>query len=337
MPTASHSLDSKNSRLLHPVRVGPLEIPSNVWLAPMAGYTDRAFRSVCVRFGASLCYTEMVSADALMRNNGTTLKLLARAPNEKLIGFQIFASDAVTAAAAVRRVAPLAPTLIDLNCGCSVPKVVSTGCGASLMRNPGLIGSIVAAMRAETDIPVTVKLRSGWDGGALNYLACAEKAVGAGAALVTLHARTKTQGFTGKARQEHIKELKKSCAVPVIGSGDLFSPQDCKAMLEETGCDGVMIARGCLGNPFIFEQTEALLGAFDRLPAIDANQRLQAALEHLKMLSESVGEEKACRDMRKHFVAYTKGLECGSIIRQSVVNAATIAEYQEIVESYLRS
>jgi nifR3 family TIM-barrel protein len=303
----------------------------------MAGYTDAAFRSVCVRFGASLCFTEMVSADALSHNNGTTLRLLAKAPNEKLTAFQIFASDEATAAAAVRRIASMAPALIDLNCGCSVPKVLKTGCGAALLRNPRLIRSIIAAMRSETDVPVTLKLRSGWDAGSLNYLACAQEAVRSGASLVTLHARTRAQEFGGKVSLEHIRSLKEASPVPVFGSGDLFSPHDCQIMLEKTGCDGVMIARGCLGNPFIFEQTEALLLGEGRSPAVNARTRLFAAMEHLKMLSDTVGEAKACRDMRKHFVAYTKGMECGAIIRQSVVNAETIAEYQEIVDSYLRS
>jgi nifR3 family TIM-barrel protein len=284
-----------------------------------------------------MCFTEMVSADALSRNNATTLRLLTRAANEQLIGFQIFASSAATAAAAVRRIAPMAPTIIDLNCGCSVPKVLKTGCGAALIRNPHLLGSIVSAMRAETDAPVTVKLRSGWDEGSINYLACAEEAVKAGASLLTLHARTRAQGFDGKARLEHIQKLKEQCPVPLFGSGDLFTPQDCRRMLVTTGCDGVMIARGSLGNPFIFEQTEALLRAQGSWPLISAGTRLQAALEHLKLLSSSVGEVKACRDMRKHFVAYTKGMERGAVIRQSVVNAESIAEYEEIVESYLRT
>jgi tRNA-dihydrouridine synthase B len=303
----------------------------------MAGYTDAAFRSVCVLFGASLCFTEMVSAEAVSRNNGTSLRLLERAQNEVLTAFQIFASDARTAAAAVRRIAPMAPALIDMNCGCSVPKVLKTGCGAALLCAPPLIGSIITAMKAETDIPVTVKLRSGWDAGSINFLSCAEEATRAGAALVTLHPRTRSQGFGGKANLDHIRVLKETCPVPVIGSGDLFSPRDCQTMLEKTGCDGVMIARGCLGNPFIFRQTEELLRREGRSTAIDARTRLSAALEHLRMLSDSVGEEKACRDMRKHFIAYTKGMEGGAIIRQSVINALTLAEYQDIVESYLRA
>jgi nifR3 family TIM-barrel protein len=308
----------------------------------MAGYTDAAFRSVCVRHGVSLCFTEMVSADALSRGNALTLRMLTRAPNETRLGFQIFASEPKTAAAAVRRIAPMAPTLIDLNCGCSVPKVLKTGCGAALLRSPAAIGAIVAAMRAETDIPLSVKLRSGWDASSVNFRQCADEAVAAGALMVTLHARTRSQGFGGRACQDHIRLLKESCPVPVVGSGDLFSAADCRRMLEKTGCDAVMIARGCLGNPFIFGQAKALLAAEDYRPGIarppiDARERLSAAIEQLRLLAASVGEAKACRDMRKHFAAYTKGLESAATIRQCALGAVTIADYEEIVESYLRA
>jgi tRNA-dihydrouridine synthase B len=321
----------------HTVRVASLTVPGNVWLAPMAGYSDAAFRSVCVRHGAVLCFTEMVSADALSRNNGTTIRLLERAPNETLTGFQIFTSSASMAAAAVRRIAPMAPAIIDLNCGCSVPKVLKADCGAVLLRDPALLGSIVGAMKAETDIPVSVKLRSGWDASSINFLACAEAAVQAGASMVSLHPRTRAQGFSGRAQWDHIRLLKQGCPVPVFGSGDLFTPADCAAMLVQTACDGVMIARGCLGNPFIFAQARALLSGMAREPAVDARVKLETALDHLRMLARSAGEAKACRDMRKHFVAYTKGIEGGSMIRQNVVSAQSIAEYEDIVESYLRS
>jgi nifR3 family TIM-barrel protein len=302
----------------------------------MAGYSDAAFRSVCVRHGAVLCFTEMVSADALSRDNHTTLRLLERAPNERLTGFQIFGSSAAMAAQAVRRIAPMAPAIIDLNCGCSVPKVLKTDCGAALMRSPALLGSIVAAMKAETDIPVSVKMRSGWDASSLNYRECAEAAITAGAAMVTLHPRTRTQGFSGKSQWEHIRILKESCRVPVFGSGDLFTAENCESMLTRTGCDGVMLARGCLGNPFLFAEAEALLSGGGSGHVIDEKVKLDTAMAHLRALALSVGEEKACRDMRKHFVAYTKGLPGGSILRQSVVSAETISEYEDIVASYLR-
>jgi tRNA-dihydrouridine synthase B len=329
-------LDSLKAHLLHPVTVGSLVVPGNVWLAPMAGYTDAAFRSVCVRHGASLCFTEMVSADALARDNGTTLRLLSLAPNESLTGFQIFTASAALAGAAVRRIRGLGAAMIDLNCGCSVPKVLKANCGAILLRSPKLIGEIVKAMKAETDLPVSVKLRLGYEGNTLTYLACAEEAVKAGASLVTLHPRTRAQGFSGKAQWDHLRILKQACPVPVIGSGDLFTAENCRSMITTTGCDGVMLARGSLGNPFLFAQTNALLSASILEPRLDARERLETAMVHLRLLAESIGEEKACRDMRKQFVAYTKGLEGGSALRQSVVFAETVAEYEELVTSYLR-
>ena len=302
----------------------------------MAGYTDAAFRAVCAQQGARLCFTEMASADALSRNNGTTLRLLKKSPEETLTAFQIFGSTPAIAAAAVRRITSLRPAIVDLNCGCSVPKVLKADCGALLLRDPALIGSIVAAMKSETDIPVSVKLRLGWEASSLTYLACAEAAVKAGASLVTLHPRTRAQGFSGTAQWNHIRILKEACPVPVIGSGDLFSAQDCLKMISTTGCDGVMIARGCLGNPFIFAQAEALLKGQPAQMRIAPVERLSLAISHLRLLADSVGEDKACRDMRKHFVAYTKGLAGSSMVRQSVVYAVRIDEYEEIVESYLR-
>ena len=303
----------------------------------MAGYTDAAFRAVCASQGAALCFTEMVSADALARDNATTLHMLEVSPEEKLTGFQVFGSKPSIVAQAVRRFAPLAPALIDLNCGCSVPKVLKADCGAALMRSPELVGSIVAAMKAETDRPVSVKLRLGWEDARPTYLACAEAAVKAGASMVTLHPRTRAQAFRGTAKWEHIGTLKASCPVPVIGSGDLFTAEDCERMVRTTGCDGVMVARGSLGNPFIFRQAEALLRGDCGGGRVEPDLRLSTAMAHLRLLAGQVGEAKACRDMRKHFVAYTKGMQGGSVVRQSVVYAERIDEYEEIVESYLRA
>jgi tRNA-dihydrouridine synthase B len=302
----------------------------------MAGYSDAPFRALCRRHGAVLCFAEMVSADGLAHGDSTTLRLLARAPGETTVGFQIFASGPELAARAVRRIAGLSPAIIDLNCGCSVPKVLKTGCGAALMRSAPQLGSIVAAMRAETDIPISVKLRSGWDASTPTWRACAESAVKSGALLVTLHPRHRAQGFGGKAQWDQIRLLKQECPVPVFGSGDLFSPEDCSRMLSGTGCDGVMIARGALGNPFIFEETCALLRGSPRRACREPAARLNAAMDHLRLLAECVGEAKACRDMRKHFVAYTKGMSGGSQLRQSIVQACAIEEYEQIVESYLR-
>ncbi len=300
----------------------------------MAGYTDAAFRSVCADWGASLCFTEMVSAEALRRGSGKTLRLLAREESERAVGFQIFAPGPQAAAAAVRIISPLAPQVIDLNCGCSVPKVLKTGCGASLLRTPGLVGQIVAAMRQETDIPVSVKLRSGWDPSSVTFLSVAEAAVAAGAALLTLHPRARSQGFSGSARWEEIATLKRASPVSVFGSGDLFTALDCQRMLAETGCDGVMLARGALGNPFLFRQArEFLLGC----PPLEvgAAERLETALRHLRLLARVKGERLACREMRKHFVAYMRGMQGAAPLRQAIVRATTITDYEQQVRGFL--
>jgi tRNA-dihydrouridine synthase B len=300
----------------------------------MAGYTDLAFRSVCADWGAVLGFAEMVSAEALSRGNAKTLRLLERAECESFIGFQIFAPDPETAAAAVRAISGLSPTIIDLNCGCSVPKVLKTGCGAALMRDPALIGRIVKAMCSQTGIPVSVKLRSGWIPTELTFLQAAEAAVGAGASMVSLHPRTRSQGFSGKSDWGHIASLKRACSVPVFGSGDLFTPQDCAGMLEATGCDGVLLARGALGNPFLFRDVRAYLEG-GRIEPVTAEKRLNTALKHLELLSRIRGENTACREMRKHFVSYTKGMIGGSALRQSIVTAGAIADYRRLVAEYL--
>jgi tRNA-dihydrouridine synthase B len=306
----------------------------------MAGYTDRAFRSVCAQWGADLCFTEMVSAEALSRGSRKTLRLLEREPNETVTGFQIFASDPRAAAAAVRLITRLAPRVIDLNCGCSVPKVLKTGCGAALMRQPALIREIVTAMRQETDVPVSVKLRTGWDAATPTFLECAALAVCAGASLVSLHPRFRTQGFTGAAQWPLIAELKRACAVPVFGSGDLFTAADCLGMLETTGCDGVMVARGALGNPFIFREVAALCaagrpGPDGAPPGPSAAERLDTALRHLRLLALAKGEETACREMRKHYVAYTRGMRGGAALRQQVVQARTLSDYERLTAEFL--
>lgn len=315
--------------------IGSARIDGNVILAPIAGYSDAAFRAVCLDWGACLCFTEMVSAEALARGNGKTLRLLERAPNEDRIAFQIFAASPASAADAVKKIAPLSPVLIDLNCGCSVPKVLKTGCGAALLRAPELIGEIVHVMADSTSIPVSVKLRSGWDSSKDVYLQCAEEALRAGASLISLHPRTRAQGFSGKAKWEHIRELKREVPVPVLGSGDLFTPEDCRAMLEQTGCDGVMLARGAMGNPFLFRRVRDFLSGAPEERPITPEDRFKTALRHLELLIGLKGEATACREMRKHFVSYTKGLHGGAALRQEAVKASKAQDYRKIIEDYL--
>lgn len=324
----------EEEQILKDIELPSLTLRGNILLAPMAGYTDAAFRSLCLEYGASFCFTEMVSAEALSRGSLKTLSLLARAENEALLGVQIFAAGADSAARAVRALSAYRPDLIDLNCGCSVPKILKSGCGAALLKSPALIREIVHAMRGETSACLSVKLRSGWDHASVNYLETADAAVQGGACLVSLHPRTRSQGFRETAALSYLRDLKARMQVPVLGSGDLFSAEDALRMVRETGCDGVMFARGALGNPFIFTRTRALfLGLPSSAPT--AAEKLSTALRQLSLAVEIHGEARACREMRKHFCAYTRGIPGGAGLRNRIVQATSEAEYRSLVQEHL--
>jgi tRNA-dihydrouridine synthase B len=323
--------------LLAAVALPKLTIPGNLFMAPMAGYTDAAFRALCVQQGAFLCFTEMVSAEGLARGGQASWALLARAENEQFWGVQLFGSDPRALAEAVRLLAPLRPSLVDLNCGCSVPKVLKSGAGAALLRSPARIGELVAAMRGQTDAPVTLKIRSGWDSSSLNYLEVARQARRAGAAAVCLHPRTRAQGFTGRADWSQIARLKASLEVPVFGSGDVFSAADAARLARETGCDAVFFARGALGNPFLFAEARRLFAGLPPGPEPSPAERLRAALQQLDGAVRLYGEAAACRQMRKHFCAYTRGLPGGARLRSLAVAARRVADYRALAEEYLRT
>lgn len=328
---------SRAASLYHPVTIGTVRIPGNIFLAPMAGYTDVAFRTVAVREGADCTYTELVSAEGVLRNSKNTHSLLRRSPEEIYWGVQIFTSSPYAAGKAVERIQSLTtPTLFDLNCGCPVPKVVQHGGGAALLKDPSLIYLIVKTMKESTSIPITVKIRSGWDAESINYRETAEAAVLGGASLVCLHPRTRTQGYGGKSNWRHISDLKSSLSVPVFGSGDLFTPQDVARMLEITRCDGVMIARGAVGNPFIFTQVKAFLQGTPP-PNVSVEKRLAVALTQLDLAIEAMGESLACREMRKHFCSYVKGIEGSAGFRNRIVHAETREQYYRLVAEFTRS
>ncbi len=321
--------------LHRPVSIGKVALPGNLFLAPVAGYSDRAFRSVCVDQGADFTCTELVSAEALTRDSRKTEALIRRAANEKAYAVQLFGADPETIGRATALLAPFAPEVVDLNCGCPVPKVVKTGAGAALSRDIPRIGRIVEAMvRASEEhlggAPVTVKIRSGWDDSSINYREAARAAVEAGAALVALHARTRAQAYSGKADWSHLADLASRLTVPVIGSGDLFSPEAAERMLRETGVAGVMFARGAMGNPFIFAEARALLEQ-GRYEAVPVAERMRTAILQLELLAADAGEEFACREMRKQFCAYSKGIPGGAAVRNSLVRASTIEDYRKVL------
>ena len=357
--------------LYRPVKIGSLELGGNLFLAPVAGYSDRAFRSICVEEGADFTFTELISSEALYRNPGRyglgdasaattengnragaekrrrapSVGMVSRAENEGHYAIQLFGADPEAIYKAASLLASLRPDALDINGGCPVPKVVKTGAGSALMKDPARLGRVVeAAVRAAREhlggIPVTIKIRSGWDHGSVNYAECARVAVEAGAAMVSLHPRSRSQGYGGKSDWSHITDLVTRVRVPVTGSGDLYTPEDARRMLRETGCTAVMFARGAMGNPFIFSSARSLLesGAWKPAPF---SARLAAAFRHLELLAADIGERVACLEMRKQFCAYTKaagtakdglrGMSGGAALRNDLVHAETIADYRRIV------
>ncbi|WP_020614346.1 tRNA dihydrouridine synthase DusB [Sediminispirochaeta bajacaliforniensis] len=325
----------KTDCLYHPIILPGVTIPGNLFLAPLAGITDRGFRRICIEHGAPFTYTEMVSGEALARRNLKTIALLRRAKGEKLLGVQIFLSNPEQAERALPVIEKADPTLIDLNCGCPVPKVVKTGAGAALMRSPETIYRIVSLLARSSFRPITVKLRTGWDSNTLNYLEAAQAAESAGAAMITLHGRTRSQGYSGSADWSAIAKLVQTVRVPVIGNGDAFSPEAAKRLLMETGCSGVMFARGAMGNPFIFEQTRRVLEHDPTGGSPSVEEIMKAALIQLHYTIEDKGERVACREMRKQMAGYTKGLDGSAALRQSIVTCETEEDYRRTVEDYL--
>jgi len=323
--------------------VGGVVLPGNLFLAPVAGYSDAAFRSVCFDLGADLCYTEMVSSEALTRAHPKTSLLLDRAENETRYAIQLFGSRPETLARAALIAAARSPALIDLNCGCPVPKIVRAGAGSALMKEPRLIRDIVAAMVAAIrrelgpgGPPVTVKIRSGWDETSINYREAAEAAVEGGAAAITLHARTRAQDYAGEADWSKIADLVSRLELPVFGSGDAFEPADVARMVRETGCAGVMIARGAMGDPFIFRRARlAMRGEPDQAPS--AEELVAAARRHLELSVRFLGERTACVEFRKQFCSYTKGTQGGAEFRKDGVKACTQAEFELLFSRWLES
>lgn len=322
--------------LYHPVKIGKLELSGNIFLAPVAGYSDRSFRSICVEHGATFTYTEMVSAEALVRNNLKTEILMRRAENETAYAVQVFGGEPETVADGAKIILEKTNCeCIDINCGCPVPKIIKTGAGSALTRDPERLYNVVkAVVQIAGDIPVTVKIRSGWDENHITWKEAALAALDAGVSAITMHARTRAQGYEGKSDWSKIKELTALSAgkIPIFGSGDLFTPEDAERMLSETGCDGVMFARGAMGNPFIFDKTIQLLttGKYDDIPV---QKRIETGFRELLNLSNDIGEKSACLEMRKRFCAYSKGMNGGAAIREKIVKAQTISDYKELFNS----
>ena len=314
--------------MLKSLKIGTLVLAHNVMLAPLAGITNLPFRILCRHEGAALAFTEMVSVNGLVREGANTLALLKSTPEDRPLGIQLFGDTPHDLAEAARRVADYGD-LLDINMGCPVRKVVGTGAGSALLKEPLKAAVIIRAVRAATRLPLTVKIRSGWHCGDNTYMEIARIAQEEGCDAITLHPRSRSQMFSGHSDWNQLRRLKKNLAIPVIGSGDLLTARDCLRMLDETGCDGIMVARGSLGAPWIFRQIHelALHGAS---PLISNRERATAISRHLELFITESGEAVASREIKKHIGWYAKGFPGAADIRRDANGARSIEDIRTL-------
>lgn len=314
------------------MKIGNIEIGNPILLAPMAGVTDMPFRVLCKEQGCDLAYTEMVSAKALFYQNVKTEVLLQTDPKEGQVGVQLFGSDPKILSDMAGKIDNESIALIDVNMGCPVPKVVNNGEGSALMKNPKLIGEIVKALTDNVKKPVTVKIRKGFNDDSVNAVEVAKIAEANGASIITVHGRTREQYYSGKADWNIIKEVKKAVSIPVIGNGDIFSAQAAKRMFEETECDGIMVARGAQGNPWIFKEIKHYLQKGELLERPTIEEIVEMILRHCQNLIAYKGEYIGIREMRKHTSWYTKGIKNASHIRHEINQVETYDELKQLIE-----
>lgn len=315
-----------------PIKIGSLQLQTPFVLAPLAGITDKAMRSLCSKQGASLVYTEMVSGKGLWYGDRKSRKLLEIGEDEGLVAFQLFGSDPEIMAFAAKNLKDEANPILDLNVGCPVPKIVRNGEGSALLKKLDLLYDVVAAMVKNAGKPVTAKIRMGFERGQNTAVETAKAIEAAGAAAVTVHGRTREQFYEGKADWQVIADVKAAVRIPVIGNGDVTSGETAVAMLEQTGCDGVMIARGALGNPWIFRDATALWRG-EELPAQPSNEeKLRMLLRHFDLIAADKGERIAVREIRKHVGWYIKGIHGAAALRRQVNQISDAAEMRRVIK-----
>lgn len=300
--------------------------------APMAGVSDRPSRLIAREYGCGLVYTEMISAKALTYRNQKTYLLMNMKGEQQPVNMQIFGSEPDVMAEGARIMQACGAQIIDINMGCPVPKVVNNGEGSALMRNPELAAEIVSAMVKAVDVPVTVKFRKGWDDASVNAVEFARRMEAAGASAIAVHGRTRMQYYSGKADWNIIGQVKEAVTVPVIGNGDIFAPEDGKAMLEQTNCDGIMLGRGALGRPWLYRQMTEYLrtGGYEGEPTLE--QRRQVITHHAQLICEEKGERVAMKEMRKHIAWYYKGLPGAARMRDAINTVATMEDLEHLLE-----
>ncbi|MBE3100743.1 MAG: tRNA dihydrouridine synthase DusB [Firmicutes bacterium] len=316
------------------MKIGDLRINNPLFLAPMAGITDLAFRMLCREQGCGVVYTEMVSAKGLFYGSERTEELMEINPNEHPIGIQIFGSDPLIMAQMVEKISNTDADLIDINMGCPAPKIVKNGEGSALMRNPQLVKKIVSEVSRASSKPITVKIRKGWDDKSVNAVDIALIAEEAGAAAITVHGRTREQFYAGVADWDIIREVKSRLSIPVIGNGDIFTPQAAFDMTKQTNCDGIMIARGAQGNPWLFRDIISYMDKGEIPIQPEPNEKIETALRHLKIIVGQKGERLGVCEMRKHIAWYLKGLKDSNRIKRLINTLTTASEVEAVLNSY---
>ena len=316
-------------------KIGNVEIANQVVLAPMAGISNSSFRRICKEMGCGLIYAEMVSDKAIMYGNKKTIDMLYMTDFERPISQQIFGTDVSSFVIAAKYICSnMHPDIIDINMGCPVPKVaLRAQAGSALLKSPSKIYDIVKAVVDAVDVPVTVKIRSGWDSNHINAVEVAKVIEKAGASAICVHPRTRSQGYRGEADWSIIKAVKDNVNIPVIGNGDIKTPEDAKRMLDETGCDAIMIGRGVLGNPWLIEQTVAYLNG-DLVSQPNKLDRVDMCIKHLNYLSDVKDEKVARLEIRNHIGWYFKGLPGANEIKNKVYQCDSIHDIMQVLMSY---
>lgn len=311
-------------------------VRNNVFLAPMAGITDAAFRQIAIEQGAGFTYTEMASAMGLKYGSKKTKELLSPALNENVFGVQLFGSDPAAIAHSIELLFVAYPeriALFDINMGCPAPKITGNGEGCALMNDIPLASGIIAAAVKASKLPVTVKFRKGWDDKSVNAVEFAKMAQDSGAAAVAVHGRTRSQFYGGISDRDIIARVKSAVSIPVIASGDMFSARDAKQVFEQTGCDAVMIARGALGNPFIFREINALLDTGEEIEKASSEERAAALLRQARLAVAAKGEHLAMLQIRKHAAWYLKGVKGASKVREAAVHIESFSDLELLLDS----